>query len=74
MLDASGILADEQLRKILNRTDNATGMPFQGGFAPPEEPRYIGEHFDKDPISHPSMTDERFNARYFHGVSSRKSR
>ena len=66
MLDARRVLADQQLRQILNRSHNTARMPFQRRFTPAEQPRLIGDDLDEHPVAHPGVADERFDAGDFH--------
>ncbi len=70
MLDARRILADEQLRQILDRANHAPGMPFQRGLAPTEQTGLIGDNFDKHPVSHPGVTHVGFNRGDLHELVS----
>jgi hypothetical protein len=66
VLHAGGILADEQLRNVLDRADHRAGVPFERCFAPAIESGLVGEDFDEDPVSHAGVADERFDFRNFH--------
>ena len=68
MLDSRGVFADQQLRQIFDRAHNTARVPFQSRFAPADEARLIGNHFDEDPVSHSSMTDKRFDGCDLHDV------
>ena len=61
------IFTDQQFAQILNRPDDRTRVPFQSRLTPTKQSRLIREHFDKNPIPHPSMTDLRFDTGDFHG-------
>jgi hypothetical protein len=68
MLDASGIFANQQLRHVLDRTDDASSMPFQRRFAPAKQARLVRKNFYKDPIAHTGMTNKRFDCSDLHFV------
>src|SRR5258708_18220035 len=57
VLDARGVLADEELADVLDGADHRPSVPFQRSFAPAEEARLIGTDFHKDPIPHAGVTD-----------------
>ncbi len=70
MLNAGGVLANQELGNIFDRPDHTAGMPLQRRFAPAEQTRLIGQHFHEHPVPHPRMTDERFDAVIFMRVVS----
>ncbi len=66
MLDASGILSNNQLGNVFNGADNRSRVPFQRRFAPAIQSGLVGQHFDKDPVAHPRVTNMRFDAGDLH--------
>ena len=58
VLDARGILADEQLGDVLDRADDGAGVPFERRFAPAVKARLVGDDFDENPVPHPRVADE----------------
>ena len=62
-----GIFADQQLRDVLDGTDDGARVPFESGLAPADEARLIRDHLDEDPVPHPRVADEGFDAFDFHG-------
>ena len=70
MLDPGRVFADEQHRQILDGTDDAPGVPLQGGLAPAVEAGLIGYHLDKDPVAHACVADQGLNAADLHPGTS----
>ena len=68
IFDAGWVFADEELAEILDRADDAAGVPFEGRFTPADEPGLIGGDFDEDPVAHPRVADEWFDLDDFHEV------
>jgi hypothetical protein len=69
VLDAGGVLADQQLRQVLDRADDRAGVPFERRLAPTDEARLVRLNLDEDPIAHPRVTDQGANCGDFHGES-----
>ena len=67
VLDPSWILSQKQLRQILYRPDDASGVPLQGRLTPAKQTRLIRQNLDEHPIAHPGVTYKRFDAGDFHG-------
>ena len=66
MLDAAGILSDQQLGNVFNGANHGTRVPLQRGLAPAPQARLIRDDFDKNPVPHPRMADEGFDGGDFH--------
>ena len=60
------ILADEQVRHVLNGPHDAARVPLERRLPPANESRLVGDDFDKNPVSHPGMADEGFDGCDLH--------
>src|SRR5690606_40967657 len=56
VLDPSGIFANQELRHVLDRADDGTGMPFQRRLAPAPEALLVGDDFHENPVAHFRVT------------------
>jgi hypothetical protein len=70
MLDPGRILADEERGKVLDRPDDAAGVPLERRFAPADETGLIGHDLDEDPVPHSRVADEGFDGGDFHAARS----
>src|ERR1044072_7137331 len=76
MLDAGWVFTDYQLRKILDRPNDASRVPFQGRFTPSDKAVLIGDAFHENPVAHPGVKHQRLNLLDLHtscGMASRCS-
>ena len=69
MLNACWIFSDEKLRNVFDRSNHTSRVPFQSRLAPAKQTILVRHDFDKDPVSHASVTDESFDPGYLHGMS-----
>src|ERR1700761_625320 len=66
VLDAGGILSNQQRLQILNGTADCACMPFESGLTPSMQARLIRQHLYEDPVAHPGVTAKRLNIDNFH--------
>ena len=66
MLRPRRVLADEQLRDVFDRADDAARVPFERGLAPAEQAGLVGDDLHEHPVPHPGVADERFDFFDFH--------
>src|SRR5207249_7782740 len=58
VLDARGVLADEELAEIFDGAGDGAGVPFECRFAPAPQAGLIGGDLDEDPVAHAGVADE----------------
>ncbi len=52
--------------KSIAATVNRAGIPLEGCFAPPDQPRLIGHYIYENPVPHSSVANEHFDGGEFH--------
>ena len=66
VLDPRRVLADDQLREVLDRADDGARVPLERRLAPAVEAGLVGEDLDEDPVAHPRVADVRFDRGDLH--------
>ena len=66
VLNAAGILTDQQLADILHRARDRACAPFERALAPAPKARVIGDHLDKEPVAHARIANVGFDGGDFH--------
>ena len=66
VLDARGVLADDQLREVLDRSDDGARVPLERRLAPAVEAGLVRHDPDEDPVAHPCVADVRLDRRDLH--------
>ena len=66
VLDSRGVLADDQLREVLDRSDDGARVPLERRLAPPVEAGLVRHDPDEDPVAHPRVADVRLDRRDLH--------
>ena len=66
VLDSRGILADDQLREVLDRSDDGARVPLERRLAPAVEAGLVRHDPDEDPVAHPCVADVRLDRRDLH--------
>src|SRR6266545_6692257 len=69
MLDAEWILADDQPADVVDRADDALGLPLECGLTPTVEPGLVGFDLDEDPVTHIGVHDQAGDSRDLHGCT-----
>ena len=67
------VLADDQLRDVLDRADDGARVPLERRLAPAVQPGLVGDDLDEDPVAHPGMADVRLDGGDLHETPRRSA-
>src|SRR5690606_38489535 len=66
VLDAPRVFPDDEPADILDRADDAVGLPLQRGLAPAVQTVLVGFDLDENPVPHVRIDDGAGNPRDLH--------
>ena len=68
VLDPGRILADDQLRNVLDGADDCAGVPLERRLTPAVQPGLVGDDPDEHPVPHPGVADVRLDGGDLHAT------
>ena len=71
VLDPRRVLADDQLRDVLDGSDDRARVPLERRLAPAVQPGLVGDDADEDPVAHPGVADVRLDGGDLHSTDLR---